>query len=587
MGIIGNCAFTGHIDRSANVCWMCWPRFDSSFIFGNLLDENKGGRFSVLPASDQYSSEQHYLENTNILVTEFRNGSGVFRVTDFAPRFRQHERYYKPLMLIRKIERLSGDPLIRVICEPAARYGTHPVTIAMGSNHLRFNPFDDELRLTTNIPLSFITEKKSFLVSDNFYLVLTYGIPLEENIEHTCEDFLIKTTHYWRNWVKSTYISNYYQENIIRSALVLKLHQYEQTGAIVASSTTSLPESPGSGRNWDYRYCWLRDSYYTLSAFNHIGHFEELENFFHFIANISTHHQDRLQPLYSVTGDSTLEEEILPLNGYLGHSPVRIGNAAYLQPQHDVYGQILVSLQPLYTDRRFSNRERSESIRLIQRLLEMMNTTMEEPDAGPWEYRGIRRQHTYSSLFRWAGCCAASKILRHHGANEASIRFADDLMMRSASLLEKAYDTNRCAYTEAIGTDRLDASTLQLITLGYLNPSSEKARQHLRALEHELRNEKGLIERYRHEDDFGKPRSTFLICSFWYVEALTLMGRLEEAVNLFEQLLQYTNHLGLLSEDVDVSDGSQWGNFPQTYSHVGQINAAYRIAKKIDRPAFL
>jgi len=566
---------------------MCWPRFDSSFIFGSLLDDEKGGTFLVEPGSENFSTTQTYLENTNILSTEFTMHDGKFRVIDFAPRFRQYERYYKPLMLVRKIERISGSPIIRVKCDPVSEYGMRKSFPTMGSNHLQFPNFDDELRLTTNIPLFFILEQKSFLLSEPLYLVLTYGTPLEENLPYTCEDFLNKTKQYWRQWVKSTYISNFFQENIIRSALILKLHQYEQTGAIIASSTTSLPEAPGSGRNWDYRYCWLRDTYYTLSAFNHIGHFEELENFFHYIANVTTHNKNTLQPLYSIIGDWNLEEKILPLKGYLNNTPVRVGNAAFHQHQHDVYGQVLVSLQPLYTDARFNDRERAESIKLIKHLLKLIEVTMEEPDAGPWEYRGAPRQHTYSSLFRWAGCCAALKIFRHHGENNDSINYAEQLTQRASQMVERSYDHNIGVYTEAIGTDELDASTLQLITLGYLDPNSEKAKRHVAALERGLISADGLITRYRHKDDFGLPETDFLICSFWYVEVLTMMNRLDEAIKLFERLLQYTNHLGLLSEDVNAADGSQWGNFPQTYSHVGQINSAYRIARKIDRPNFL
>jgi len=586
MGVIGNCAYTAHIDTHTNVCWLCWPQFDSSFIFGSLLDDEKGGTFVVEPADGNFSSEQKYIENTNLLSTQFTFGDNSYRVIDFAPRFRQHERYYKPLMLVRKIERLSGSPLIRVRCEPVADYGSRKSFPSMGSNHIRFHQFDDELRLTTNVPLTFILQQKSFLLSEPLYLVLTYGTPLEENLEHTCEDFLNKTIHYWRQWVKSTYISNFYQENIIRSALALKLHQFEQTGAIIASSTTSLPEENDAGRNWDYRYCWLRDSYYTLSAFNHIGHFEELENFFHFIANVTVHHENQLQPLYSVVGNADLEEKILPLKGYLGNSPVRIGNAAYKQNQFDVFGQVLVALEPLYTDHRFIDRERSESIKIIRRLLQMIDKTMEEPDAGPWEYRKKNKQHAYTSLFRWAGCSAALKIFRHHHGDQQSIDYAERLIRRSSEMIELCYNPEKNAYAEAIGMNALDASTLQLITLGYLDPNSEKAKRHLCALEIELKTSEGLFYRYRHRDDISVPRTQFLICSFWYVEALTIMGRMDEAIALFEKLFSFTNHLGLLSEDVDVSTGSQWGNFPQTYSHVGQINAAYRIAKKIDRPNF-
>ncbi len=586
-GIVGNCAFIAHVDTKANVSWLCLPQYDSSFVFGSMLDKEKGGDFSIQPSDNNYSNKQYYIENTNVLCTEFHSAEGSFRVIDFAPRFKQYERYYKPLMLIRKIELISGSPLVKVKCTPTLNYGSSFATSHIGSNHLQYEGYPDQLRLTTNISLSFLKREESFLLNENKFLVLTYGIPLEADMVYTCEDFLHKTINYWQLWVKSSYFTSLYQEQLIRSALVLKIHQFEQTGAIIASSTTSLPESPDRGRNWDYRYCWLRDSFYTLSAFNRIGHFEELENYFHFIANLTFHHRKRLQPLYSIDGIAKLSEKELPLKGYLGNQPVRIGNAAFSQRQNDVYGQVLVSLLPLYTDKRFIDRERGESIKSIRNLLNMIEQTMEEDDAGLWEFRNSMRLHGYTFLFHWAGCSAAIKIFEQTQHENGLKEIALKLKYRAAAMLEKCYNPNLMVYAASAGGTDLDASLLQLITLGYLDPKSEKAKNHLTAMEQKLKLENGLFHRYIHADDFGKPESAFLICSFWYVEALTVMGRVDEAVETFEQLLQYTNHLGLLSEDICPADGSQWGNFPQTYSHVGLINAVYRIANHIDKPVFL
>jgi glucoamylase len=348
MGLIGNCSYMAYIDDKANVRWMCMPRFDSSFIFGSLLDDNKGGEFSIKPAKGHFSSKQSYLDNTNILITEFKASDGRFRIIDYAPRFYQYDRYFKPLMLFRKIELLEGRPFIKIICNPVYEYGRLIPEIMIGSNHIRYLNFGSVVRLTTDIPLNFIINESPFVLSDNKYLVFTYGEPLEAPLQETAERFLEKTRNYWIDWVKSTSIPMIYQKEMIRSALVLKLHQYEDTGGIIASGTTSLPEENHSTRNWDYRYCWMRDSYYTLMAFNSIGHFEELERYFNFIENIILNNvENRIQPLYSITAEKNINENTLDLDGYLGNKPVRIGNEAYTHIQNDVYGQLLVSLLPI------------------------------------------------------------------------------------------------------------------------------------------------------------------------------------------------------------------------------------------------
>lgn len=585
-GVIGNCAFTAHIHKNTNVAWMCWPRFDSSFIFGSLIDDEKGGEFSVVPCDEQASFRQYYIENTNVLCTEVETAEGKFKVTDFAPRFYQYDRYYKPLMLVRKVEPVQGHPRIKVECEPRGEYGQIVPTQSQGSNHIRFLGLEGNIRLTTNIPLTYVIEDEAFVLNEAKYIVLTYGPPLEAPLESTAESFLNKTISYWRNWVKTTSIYGFYQQQVIRSALALKIHQYEDTGAIVAASTTSLPEAPGTGRNWDYRFCWMRDTYYTLNAFNSIGHFEELERYFHYILNTSATQTGRLQPLYGISGSSKLEEEMLDLKGYQGNGPVRVGNQAYTHKQNDVYGQVLVSLLPLYTDSRFSGKERSDTLKLIYQALEMIENTMEEPDAGLWEFRNLAQYHCYTYLFHWAGSAAAIKIAKSFGDRVMQVK-AEKLMEKSARKIKECYVPAKKGFAQAIGTDRMDASTLQLIMMNYFGRNSQAASDHLKAMEKELKAKGGLFYRYKHADDFGSPETTFLICAFWYVEALACVGRLDEAISTFEQLVTYANHVGLLSEDVDENDGSMWGNFPQAYSHVGLLNAANRIARKLDSPNFL
>lgn len=583
-GIIGNCAFIAHVNIDTNISWLCWPRFDSDFVFGGMLDKELGGEFSILPEG-RFTSRQQYLENTNVIVTDIEYSDGKYRITDFAPRFRLYERYYRPLMLIRKIEPISGQPRVKVTCRPVGDNGRRYLQPLLGSNHLEYSGLEQPMRLTTNYSLNYILNGQYQVLNETKYLVMTYGLPMEAPLEITCEDFLKRTISYWREWVKTTGISNMYQQQVIRSSLALKIHQYEDTGAIIASSTTSLPETPLEGRNWDYRYCWLRDTYYILNAFNNIGHFEEAEHYSHFIANLAVRDEGRYDPLYTITGSSEISEFSLPLQGYLGNKPVRIGNKASEQIQNDSYGQVLLSLLPLYTDRRFTFSERHDSAFWLASILDKIERTIDEKDAGIWEFRNTTQHHCYTNLFQWAGCKAAIKMANHIG-NEALREKAKILLGKAIDNIEACYDEKRQVYTQAIGSPNLDASTLQLIMMNYLDHDSPRAKNHLKAVEQELKADNGLFYRYVHADDFGKPQTTFLFTAFWYVEALACVGRTEEAIVGFERIIKYANHLGLLSEDVNATDGSQWGNFPQAYSHVGLMNAAHRIAKKLDQPNF-
>ncbi len=583
MGIVGNCSYMAYIDSKAHVKWMCMPRFDSSFLFGSLLDGEKGGVFSIDPEGE-FTSRQYYFPNTNVLCTEFTTSTGKFRVIDCAPRFTQYERFYKPLMLVRKIEVLEGNPVARVRCKPVGGYGTILPETVIGSNHIRFLNLEMQARLTTDVPLWYIRDEQPFVLDQNHYLIFTYGEPLEAPLKPTAEDFINKTVRYWQTWTKGTYVPDLYQDEIIRSALVLKLHQFEDTGGIIASGSMALPEHDGSSRTWDYRYCWFRDSYYTLKAFNEMGHFDELEGYFDYIQNILMRETERMQPLYSITGNKNLDEVHLPLAGYRGNQPVRLGNKAYHQIQNDVYGQVLVGLLPLFIDKRLSFAKKHAYKPLVDRLLLWIEKTFSEPDAGLWEFRKVTQVHTYTLLFHWAGCKAAAKIGRIMSDPDLVVR-AEKLEEIAAVNIERCYNPDRGVYMQALGSEHVDASTLKLITMNYLDPNSENARRHLATLEKSLCTEQGLFYRYVHQDDFGKPEATFLVCTFWYIDALACVGRVDDAIKALDNVLTFANHLGIFSEDVGL-DGSQWGNYPQTYSHVGLINAAFRISKKLDMPNF-
>ena len=583
-GVIGNCSYLAYIDTQANINWMCLPRFDSSFIFGSLLDKEKGGEFVISPISVNYKSNQIYIKNTNILSTEFETIEGKYRVIDFAPRFHQFDRYFKPLMLFRKIELLEGNPQITVKCKPVGEYGELNPQIVAGSNHIEYLNLSKQVRLTTDIPLNYILGEKPFLLNETYYLCFSYGIPLEAPLAETSETFLKKTQSYWTDWVKTTSIPSIYQTEVIRSALVLKLHQYEDTGAIIAAGTTSLPEFDCSQRTWDYRYCWMRDTYYTLNAFNNIGHFEELEKYFQFIQNVMMNEKLRIKPLYTILGDQVPGEKILPLEGFLKNKPVRIGNNAVHQIQNDVYGQILVSLLPLIVDQRLNYLDYKKSDFITMWLLDRISEQMDIPDSSLWEFQSTREFHCYTYLFHWAGCNAALKI-GNYFQNDHLIRKATNLIKQSTLYIEKCYNPDMKAYMQAVGSKQLDASNLQLITMNYLDPLSDIAKEHLQAHEKVLFNRENLYFRYVH-DDLGQVSTSFIICGFWYAETLALMGQLDKATKIIDKLLLSANHLDLFSEDAD-ANFNQWGNFPQTYSHVGLVNAVYKLATKLDKPIYL
>ncbi|TGM60480.1 glycoside hydrolase family 15 protein [Leptospira vanthielii] len=578
-GIIGNGSFIAHINTNAEIVWLCWPNFDSSPIFGSLLDK-KCGNFSIIPNTNLIRTSQVYIENTNILRTEIHTESGSFAVIDFAPRYYENGKLQYKRNLYRKIIPLEGEVKIKIRISPTYDYGMETMFPKVLSDHILFDSAEFKIHTVSNVSLNQIVKENFFHLNQPIFIGLFESLPNESPIDNYIESEFTKTKSYWQNWVKHCTIPNFAQKQQIRSALCLKLHQFQDTGAIIASSTTSLPEAPGSGRNWDYRYCWLRDGFYTLYALTNLGQFEELEMYSQYISNLTPGAADgRYQPLYSIFGESILEEKILSLDGYLGNKPVRIGNSAYTHKQNDAYGQILLSLLPLYLDERIPEKNRFHNLNLIRNILNKIELTISESDAGLWEFRNFSQKHCYTFLFHWVGAKAAKEILQNLG--ETELQKKSELLMEEAEKnIESCFDSTLGCYTQAQGKKDLDASLLQLITLGYLDPKSEKAKSHLKAIEETLKTEEGFLYRYLHRDDFGKPETTFLVCTFWYIEALACMDRLDEAIQLFQIVADHANHVGLFSEDIESLSGNQWGNFPQTYSHVGLVNAAHKISEK-------
>lgn len=583
LAVTGNCHYLAYVDDISNVKWMCWPYMDSSFIFGSLLDHHKGGRFVVTPQG-QFKTKQRYIENTPIISTTFFCEDGEFEVIDFAPRFAMFDRNHKPMQFFRKIKRIKGQPRLSIFCEPKGSYGEVDPQVTLGSNHINFLGLHFPLRLTSNASMVYLLENKVFSLNEDIYLVLSPDESFASSLKETFEEFYYKTIVYWRSWVKDTFIPNIFQKQMIRSAITIKLHQFEDTGAIIASGTTSLPEYPGSERNWDYRYCWLRDSYFSLSAMNSLGHFEEAEKYLHFINNL-LFDVSNLQPVYKINGESDITERILPLKGYLNNPPVRVGNAAFMQKQFDSFGQVILSILPLYMDERIIHREQILSLDTIKKLLIEIELRMDEPDSGIWEFRGKKQKHLETYIFHWAGAKAGEKLSKHYGDDEL-LNLSLKVKQLAQINIEQCYSEEFQCYMSDQTKTIFDASAFLLIVFNYLDPNDARAHEHFHRLQQELMTSEGMIYRYRAADDFGETHATFLICTYWYIESLICLGYLEKAEEVLENIIRHENHVGLLSEDLGSEDGSQWGNFPQTYSHVGLINTITRLARKKDKLIF-
>jgi GH15 family glucan-1,4-alpha-glucosidase len=578
-GLIGNCAFSALV-KNGSIDWLCFPRMDSSFVFGRLLDAERGGHFTV-DAPDIQSIQQAYINNTNVIRTVFHTSRGSFSVTDFAPRFRQYARYYKPTMVIRILRAISGEPLVRVVCDPVGDYGRQKLTRWSASNHLAWQGLDAPLRLTTNAPLTAVEDGRPFLLDSDIHMVLTYGQPLETDLVETAEASLRRTIAYWHRWVKHTNVPRDYQEPVIRSALALKLHQFEDTGALLAATTTSLPEYPGSGRNWDYRFCWLRDSYFTLNALERLGHFEEMELFIDYLRNLCENFGDELRPVYTAAGGAEMEERILGhLSGFRGDGPVRIGNQAHEHVQNDVYGEMILAISRVLIDARFIDSSATAGThRLVHRLLSQIEQRLDEPDAGLWELRGTQQLHSFTLLMHWAGARRAQEIGQTLGDTSLEARGARIAEASRDLILSKCWNPDPGVITQAAGKTNLDAALLLAVHLGFFEKDDPAGRTHVHAIAKGLAVESGYLKRYDVPDDFGLQEAAFTVCSFWLAEALARVGRKDEARAIFNRLLSCANQFGLLSEDILPTTHALSGNFPQTYSHVGLINTAFRLSR--------
>jgi GH15 family glucan-1,4-alpha-glucosidase len=581
LAVIGNCQIAALIDAAGSIVWACLPRMDGDPVFNALLNgDAPDGRFSISLEGATHI-RQRYLRNTAVVETIHEGADAAVRVTDFCPRFPRHEGTYRPAMIIRIVEPVAGKPVICVRLRPTANYGQAMPRVMFSSHSVRFAAGDLSYRVTTDASLTAIHEERPFVLGGALTFILGDDEPIDAAPAAFGRMHLEQTRSYWELWVRDLAIPLDYQEAVIRAAVTLKLCTFEDTGAVLAAVTTSIPEAPDTIRNWDYRFCWLRDSYYTVHALNRLGATQTMEAYLRFIHNLHAHAPaSELQPIYGISGEAQLVEVIAPsLVGYRGMGPVRIGNQAFEQKQYDIYGAIILAASQLFYDERLEVHDHERLFAGLERLGEHAVKDFGVPDAGPWEMRGIEAPHTFSAVMSWAGCDRLAEIAARMGKDKESARWAEQAAAMHARILAEAWNPQLGSFVSTLGGDMLDATSLLIAELRFLPASDERFVGTVDAIGKHLRRD-DLVFRYRHADDFGVPTTTFTVCAFWYVNALAAVGRIDEARELFGKLLSRRNPMGLLSEDIDPVTGELWGNFPQTYSMVGIIVSALRLSRQ-------
>ena len=581
LGIVGNCTISALIDRAGTVVWSCFPRFDGDPLFCSLLDDGRERGFYGIELDRLAETEQRYLSNTAVLVTRLtdQNGDGV-EITDFAPRFLQFGRTFRPTTLMRIVTPFGETPRIRIRLRPVFHYGSQAPEITRGSNHIRYVGPEFSLRLTTNAPLTYLLDETPFILEDQIVLMLGPDESLRGPVLETGREFFEQTTAYWRTLTMRLSVPFEWQDAVIRAAITLKLCSFEETGAIVAAMTTSIPEIDGQGRNWDYRFCWLRDAYFVVRALNRLGYIETMEDFLAYISNIVGSSEDGyLQPVYGIGLEARLtERQVGTLKGYRDNQPVRIGNQAYEHDQHDGYGSVLLAATQAFFDQRLRRPAGQHTFHRLETIGDQAFAVHGVPDAGLWEFRTKARIHTHSSVMCWAACDRLARIASQLRLAERATHWQTRADQIRETVLREAWNDRLGSFTASFGSDDIDASLLLMHEVGFISPKDPRFAGTIAAVERELKRGPHLF-RYVKADDFGRPENAFIVCTFWYIDALIAQGRIGEARALFENMLDCRNHLGLLSEDINPESNELWGNFPQTYSLVGLINCAMKLSK--------
>lgn len=580
-GIIGNCLTAALISKQGSIDWCCLPKFDSPSVFAKLLDKEKGGNFGF-EVDDSYEITQKYLPKTNILVTKFESPESAFEVRDFMPRYYDDSgKLHTPLVIIRYLVPLKGLPKFKVDYNPKIGYAKEETISRIKDGYIKSHTIDgvyDSVYLYSDFDYDTILNKEELTLSeDSFFLLSYYEKIMDQNVDRCFLQYQ-RTYAYWLNWSEKTTNYNHYNKEIIRSALVLKLLTYQKSGAVLAAATTSLPETIGEIRNWDYRFCWIRDASMVLRVLFELGHIDSAQKFMNFIINIVPLKGDKMQIMYGINGETILTESTLDhLSGYENSRPVRIGNAAYIQKQNDIFGILneIIYQQFLY----FKNTlEHSEELwMIITQTVYVVEDNWMKPDKGIWEHRAEDRHFTFSKLLCWVAVDRAVKVAQLIHKTSTLEQWKELRENIYNDIYQNGWNEKIGAYTQSYDSDDLDASLLLMEDYGFIQADDPRYISTVKAIEKELCRD-GLMYRYKNRDDFGLPSSSFTICSFWLINSLFKTGQKKKAIQYFNQLLSYSNHLGLFSEDIDFETKRLLGNFPQAYSHLGLIQTAMKFA---------
>ncbi|MBI5361914.1 MAG: glycoside hydrolase family 15 protein [Planctomycetes bacterium] len=577
---IGNGRVIALVSPSSAIDWLCLPRFDSPSVFARLLDREHGGTFRFLARDAEFEGACAYVPNTNVVRTEFHTADGTFEVFDFAPRLPRDLDFDVPIEIVRLVVPTAGSPVLTVDFDPKPDYARAHAECVLGTDGIEVHGADQLLVLYTNLPGPYVLEHRPFVLAEPLYFVLSHGrrdrAPTLASVRHDLD----ATIAGWRAWAKTCALPMFAAAEVLRSALCLKLHACHDTGAIIAAATTSIPEALGTERTWDYRYCWLRDAAFVVEALRRLSQLSEGERLMRFLRDVVE--SGPLQPLYGLAGERELPEQVLGhLAGFAGNGPVRIGNAAALQVQNDLMGEIILCLETMLSDPRIVHEDPRSFFPAVRKLVEQALAVAREPDTGIWEYRAQLRPYTFSRAMCWAAAHRGAVIARRFGEVELARRWDHEAGLLRAEVLEQGYNAELGFFTQALGGRNPDASNLLLPSLGLLDARDQRFVSTVDAYAERL-VVNGMMLRYRHDDDFGKTTSAFTICSFWWAEALAMMGRLDDAIEVFQRVVSHQNPLGLFSEDVDPSSGRLLGNFPQAYTHVGLVHAAMTIGELLD-----
>lgn len=580
-GIIGNCNSAALISSRGSLDWLCLPIFDSPSVFGKLLDKKKGGSFEIV-VDDTYLITQRYLKNTNVLVTTFTSGLDKFEVIDFMPRYRESEtKVHAPADIIRYFKYKSGNPRFRIKYDPQLEYAKHETENALHENYIKSEVHEgtyDSLYMYSSMSLGKIYREEPIYLKEDQYCLISYNQKILMQDTYRQYIKLQKTKVYWMDFSERTKSYSLYDDRIKRSALVLKLLSFDKTGAVLAAATTSLPETIGEVRNWDYRFCWLRDSSMVVKVMNELGHHNMSKRFMDFIISQIPDKDEKIQIMYGINGEKELTEELLDhLAGYENSSPVRIGNDAYHQRQLDIYG-IMLDVVYQHFDIFETSLDISENLWTVTRsVVRIVERHWQEPDKGIWEIRTEDRHFTFSKVLCWVAIDRAIKIAEIVSMDRYAIKWSQLRDSIKSDILEKSWDDDKQAFTQAYGVKDLDAATLLMEPYGFIEADDPRYISTVKKTYEEL-SHNGLMYRYKNQDDFGLPSSSFTICTFWMIMSLYKIGQKSKAKTMFDELLTYSNHLGLFSEDIDFETKRLLGNFPQAYSHLALIETATMLS---------